>query len=281
MGKEVKAEWVVQQDKGKNVVSHPAFSGSHINNSTAGVSIMFSILENVAEESDQLPSPLMDKAQEGSKSGQSCFPYQCMQNDKILSLHSFPIDVCVEGDSHSLRGNSSNPLVLEQVKAKPRERKPKVLAQMSYCQESFYVSVVYGSNSPTVRRRLWSNLRNLKYMVDDKPWINLADFNVVRHFSERLDGIVGIQVQLVVLTIVSMILMLLKLLLKVPGLHGLVLQFKLKRLKPILRKLNRANFSDISKRLAEAKANLEQFQSQNTDIILSDNIVKVGSELLS
>lgn len=97
-----------------------------------------------------------------------------------------------------------------------------VLAQMSSCQESFYVSVVYGSNSPTVRRSSWSDLRNLKYMVDDKPWIILGDFNVVGHFSQRMDGIVGIQVQLVILTIVSMILMLLKLLPKVPGLHGLV-----------------------------------------------------------
>ncbi|KAL7165855.1 hypothetical protein ACSBR2_036676 [Camellia fascicularis] len=167
---------------------------------------------------------------------------------------------------------------------------------MSYCQESFYVSIVYGSNSPTVRRRLWSNLRNLKYMVDDKPWINLADFNIGWYcwdpvpvgdfnycpndidaieiatkgawftWSSKQDGMESRKGRF------DRFCMNPKWLDLFPNSEAVALS---SWLKPILRKLNRAHFSDISKRLAEAKANLEQFQSQNTDIILNDNIVKL------
>ncbi|KAJ9563283.1 hypothetical protein OSB04_008443 [Centaurea solstitialis] len=45
--------------------------------------------------------------------------------------------------------------------------------------ESFFVTLVYGSNSLVERRDLWSGLRKAKVLMGDKPWMVMGDFNSI------------------------------------------------------------------------------------------------------
>ena len=59
-------------------------------------------------------------------------------------------------------------------------------------QESrgFFISFIYGENDAKDRIKLWSNLNDQRVLVDNKPWVILGDFNVIRYADEHSRGIV-------------------------------------------------------------------------------------------
>ena len=58
---------------------------------------------------------------------------------------------------------------------------------------SFYATFIYGDNMTENRRSLWDFLMENKGVVNDRPWILMGDFNVVRNQDEK-KGINGIDI---------------------------------------------------------------------------------------
>ncbi|XP_074291814.1 uncharacterized protein LOC141618618 [Silene latifolia] len=64
-------------------------------------------------------------------------------------------------------------------------------AQVVHCQvrhfatgRTFHLSVVYGSKNASLRQQLWQSLSD--FAVTGGPWVTMGDFNVVRHFTEKI-----------------------------------------------------------------------------------------------
>ncbi|KAE8732331.1 hypothetical protein F3Y22_tig00002237pilonHSYRG01790 [Hibiscus syriacus] len=150
---------------------------------------------------------------------------------------------------------------------------------------SVMITAVYGSNNNLARRGLWDYLRNLESVVEelqgcmddlelqDHPfvgplftWSNKQEGS---YLARKLDRILinsqwmhGFPISFADY--------------KAPGVsdHCLgdgnamqVLFNKLKRLKPILKELNRTNFSDIFARVKDKRAELEQIQLSNLTVV--------------
>lgn len=47
---------------------------------------------------------------------------------------------------------------------------------------------MHGYNSSVDRRGLWRDLRFLPSCIDDSPWVQMGEYNIVRRESERLGG---------------------------------------------------------------------------------------------
>ena len=60
--------------------------------------------------------------------------------------------------------------------------------QIIQMQQSFEVSFIYGQNSYTQRRDLWTSLQHLSSTMSSTPWTVLGDFNVVRRPTDRQGG---------------------------------------------------------------------------------------------
>ena len=52
-----------------------------------------------------------------------------------------------------------------------------------------YLSIIYGLNDQSDRRRLWSNLINASSCFNARPWILMGDFNVIRNIDENHGGV--------------------------------------------------------------------------------------------
>ncbi|KAJ9566292.1 hypothetical protein OSB04_002258 [Centaurea solstitialis] len=46
-------------------------------------------------------------------------------------------------------------------------------------KDAFFITIVYGSNSPMHRKELWSGLRKAKVMLGSQPWTIMGDFNAM------------------------------------------------------------------------------------------------------
>ena len=53
---------------------------------------------------------------------------------------------------------------------------------------NFFVSFIYGENDAKDRIKLWDNLSNHRVLVNNKPWVILGDFNVIRYVDEHSKG---------------------------------------------------------------------------------------------
>ncbi|KAI8547966.1 hypothetical protein RHMOL_Rhmol07G0236100 [Rhododendron molle] len=56
------------------------------------------------------------------------------------------------------------------------------------CHREFFISIIYGSNSVSERRGLWSALRHANSVVRTFAWLQMGDYNVVRKVNERMVG---------------------------------------------------------------------------------------------
>ncbi|KAJ9544860.1 hypothetical protein OSB04_024567 [Centaurea solstitialis] len=63
------------------------------------------------------------------------------------------------------------------------------LVRIRGSQRFFFLSVVYGDNRGTERKRLWSGLRKFKSILGDKPWTVMSDFNCLLFPHDALGGI--------------------------------------------------------------------------------------------
>ena len=88
--------------------------------------------------------------------------------------------IAVGWDPHSISANllASNAQVMHFEVTIIRENK------------KFFISIIYGDNEAKERVKLWSNLINHMAVIDNKPWVILGDFNVIRYADEHSLGVV-------------------------------------------------------------------------------------------
>lgn len=53
---------------------------------------------------------------------------------------------------------------------------------------SFAISIVYGSNDATGRRKIWDHLLGLRNSIGHTPWIILGDFKAIRNSCEKIQS---------------------------------------------------------------------------------------------
>ena len=56
--------------------------------------------------------------------------------------------------------------------------------------KKFFVSFIYGDNDAKDRVKLWNKLNEHLAIMENKPWVILGDFNVVRYADEHSLGVV-------------------------------------------------------------------------------------------